>query len=395
VTRASLLARRLERCASIADLRSLAERRLPRALFDFVDGAAGAERTLRDNERAFSALRLAPRYGVDVSSRASATDLLGFRASMPLAFAPVGFAGLLWPHGEAAAARVAAEAGLPFCLSTNSNASLEDVARAAGDGERWFQLYFLRDREWMNGLVERARRAGYRGLCVTVDLPIAGRRARDIRNGFSVPIRMSLSNAMHLASKPAWLIGAAGRKVRIGNFEGSANVSGFASIAEHVAGLFDASATWDDVARLRERWRGPFLVKGVLHPDDARRALALGADAIVVSNHGARQLEDAPASLDVLPSVREAVGDRAPILVDGGVRRGVEIVKALALGASGCLIGRAYAYGLAAGGAAGVAKALSILMAEFDTALALLGVKSPDEIGPRHLWKASPGETAS
>ena len=312
---------------------------MPRPLFDFVDGGAGSEGTLHDNERAFRALTLAPRYAVDVSRRVSGIDLLGVRASLPLALAPVGFAGLLWPDGEAAAARMAAEAGIAFCLSTNSNASLEEVARAAGDRERWFQLYFLKDRERMNSLVDRARQAGYRGLCVTIDLPVAGRRARDIRNGFSVPIRFSLSNAAHLASRPGWLFGAARRPVRIGNFEGSTHGGGFASIAQHVASLFDASGDWDDVARLREQWRGPFLIKGILHPDDAVKAVAVGADAIVVSNHGARQLEDAPASLDALPVVKRAVGDRIPILVDGGVRRGVDIVKALALGASGCLIG--------------------------------------------------------
>jgi isopentenyl diphosphate isomerase/L-lactate dehydrogenase-like FMN-dependent dehydrogenase len=386
VTGGTLFPRQLERCASIADLRRLAERRLPRPLFDFLDGGAGSEVTLHDNERAFRALRLAPRYAVDVSRRVSGIDLLGVRASMPLALAPVGFAGLLWPDGEAAAARVAAKTGIAFCLSTNSNASLEEVARAGGDGERWFQLYFLKDREWMQSLVERARQAGYRGVCVTIDLPVAGRRARDIRNGFSVPIRLSLANAAHLVSRPDWLFGAARRPVRIGNFEGSTALGGFASIAQHVASLFDASAAWDDVARLREQWRGPFIIKGILHPDDALKALAVGADAIVVSNHGARQLEDAPASLDALRIVKRAVGDRVPILVDGGVRRGVDIVKAMALGASGCLIGRAYAYGLAAGGGTGVAKALGILAQEFDTALALLGVNSPCELGEQHLW---------
>ena len=390
----SRLGRRLSHAATIADLRRLAERRLPRPLFDFVDGGAGAEATLRENEQAFAEARLAPRYAVDVSARKSAADILGFAASLPLVVAPVGFAGLLWRSGELVAAKEAARIRIPFCLSTNANASLEDVAAAAGDGERWLQLYFLRDRDWMMGLVRRAAAAGYRVLCVTVDLPIAGRRARDIRNGFTVPPRPDVATALHYARRIPWLVHALREPMRIGNFEGAGSVSGFVSVAQHVASLFDPSATWDDVARLREAWRGPLVVKGVLHPEDAECALGVGADAIVVSNHGGRQLEDAPATLRALPAVVGRVKGRAPVFIDGGVRRGVDIVKALAFGASACLIGRAFAYGLGAGGGEGVARALGILAAEFDAALALTGARSPAEIGPALLWPPRAGASA-
>jgi isopentenyl diphosphate isomerase/L-lactate dehydrogenase-like FMN-dependent dehydrogenase len=384
----------LARAAAISDLRLLCARRLPRPLFDFVDGGAGAEATLAENLEAFAEPRIAPRYAVDVSGRTTETEILGARAAAPLVLAPVGFAGLLWPQGEAAAVRAAAAASLPYCLSTNANASLEEIRKAAPEADLWFQLYFLRDREWMKALVRRAAQAGYRTLCVTIDLPIAGRRARDVRNGFTVPLRPTLANALHFATRLAWLRGAASEKMRIGNFEGAGGGAGFVSIAQHVANLFDPSANWDDVARLREVWRGPLVIKGVLHPSDAERALAIGADAIVVSNHGGRQLEDAPASLRALGPVARAVAGRKPIFVDGGVRRGVDIVKALALGASACLIGRAYAYGLAAAGGPGVARALQLLTAEFDAALALIGRNSPAEIDRSCLWPPTAGDVS-
>lgn len=382
-------AARLERCASISDLRELARRRLPRPLFDFVDGGAGAETTLRENEEAFARLRLMPRYPVDVSRRTARTTILGYNASMPLVLAPVGFAGLLFPDGEQGAARAAAHAEIPFCLSTNSLASVEEIGACAQSSERWFQLYFLKDRAWMQTLVQRAAASGFRVLCVTIDLPVAGRRARDIRNGFALPLRPTLRTALHFATRLDWLRGMAGQKLRIGNFEGLGKSSNFTGVAELVAGLFDPSASWDDLAQLREAWHGPLVIKGVMHPEDAQRAIEIGADAIVVSNHGGRQLEDAPATMDVLSEVVAAVNGRIPVFVDGGVRRGADVVKALALGATACMIGRAFAWGLAAAGEQGVARALSILTEETDVALALLGVTSTAELGEQHLWRGA------
>jgi isopentenyl diphosphate isomerase/L-lactate dehydrogenase-like FMN-dependent dehydrogenase len=326
---------------------------------------------------------------VDVSQRSARTTILGYNASMPLILAPVGFAGLLFPDGEAGAARAAANAKIPFCLSTNSLASVEEIGACAQSSERWFQLYFLKDRAWMRTLVQRAADSDFRVLCVTIDLPVAGRRARDIRNGFALPLRPTLRTALDFATRLDWLRGVAGKKLRIGNFEGLAKSSNFTGVAELVASLFDPSASWDDVAQLREAWRGPLVVKGVMHPEDAQRAIEIGVDAVVVSNHGGRQLEDAPATMDVLSDVVTAVNRRIPVFVDGGVRRGVDVLKALALGATACMIGRAFAWGLAAGGEQGVARALSILAAETDVALALLGVTSTAELGEHHLWRGA------
>ncbi|HEV7368234.1 alpha-hydroxy acid oxidase, partial [Arenibaculum sp.] len=377
----------LARAVCVADLRRLARRRLPRAVFDFIDGGAGDERTLRANEEAFADWRLLPRVAVDVSRRTAGTGILGHASRLPLVLAPTGLAGLFHPDGEAAAARAAAAAGVPFCLSTNSVASIEEVAAAAGRTERWFQLYFLKDRDWMASLVNRARAADYRVLCVTLDLPITGRRERDQRNGFTMPLRPTPRNLLDLALRPRWLLGALRSPVRFGNFEGLAP-SGITSVASHVATLFDPSATWDDVARLRDAWPGPVVVKGILHPDDAVRAVTLGADAVIVSNHGGRQLDQVPASLEALPAVVGALAGRAEVILDGGVRRGTDVLTALALGASACMIGRAFLWGLSAGGQAGVARTLRILADEIDTAMALLGVDTVAALGRDHLRPA-------
>ncbi|WP_128561766.1 alpha-hydroxy acid oxidase [Methylobacterium crusticola] len=382
--------RALDAAVSIADLRRLAARRLPRSVFDFIDGGAGDEVTLRDNEAAFADWQLVPRVGVDVSRRSAEADIVGARSQAPLLLAPTGLAGFFWPSGEIAAARAAAAAGLPFCLSTNSVASIEAVADAVPDADRWFQLYALKDRDWMHALVSRARVARYRVLCITVDLPVQGRRERDVRNAFTVPLRPRAATMLDLARRPRWLAGALLSPPRFGNFEGAAP-AGFTSVAQHVASLFDPSVTWDDLARLRDLWPGPVVIKGVLHPDDAARAVGIGADGVMVSNHGGRQLDHVPAPISVLPEIVAAVGGRAQVILDGGVRRGTDILKAVALGASSCSIGRAFLWGLCAAGQDGVATAIAILRDELDNAMTLLGTARIADVGADHVRPRRPG----
>ncbi|MBV8669386.1 MAG: alpha-hydroxy-acid oxidizing protein [Candidatus Eremiobacteraeota bacterium] len=382
--------RSLASALTIADLRRLARRRLPRAVFDFIDGGAGDEVTLRDNEAAFRDWVLLPRVAVDVSRRSLRTTILGGASELPLMLAPTGLAGFYWPAGEIAAASAAAAAGVPFCLSTNSVASVEAVAKAVPECERWFQLYFLKDRAWMQALVKRAKDAGYRALCITVDLAVQGRRERDVRNAFTMPLRPHARTVLDLARRPRWLAGVLSSPPRLGNFETS-DRSQFTSVAQHVATLFDPSASWDDVARFRDLWSGPVVIKGVLHPDDACKAVAIGADAVMVSNHGGRQLDHVPAPISVLPDIVAAVSGRAEVILDGGVRRGTDILKALALGASACSIGRAFLWGLAAGGREGVGRAIAILRDELDNAMTLLGTARIEDVSATHVRSRQPG----
>jgi L-lactate dehydrogenase (cytochrome) len=368
--------RGLARALTIEDLRRLARRRLPRAVFDFVEGGAGDEWTVGRNRAAFERLVFQPRVLVDVSKREQATTVLGERVQTPVLVAPTGMPGLCWPRGAIAAARACQAAGTIYTLSTHSSDSIEEVA-AGAPGALWFQLYVWQNRDLTRSFVERARATGYRALVLTVDVPIISRRERDLRNGFTVPPRLTLRNALDTLRRVGWI-----RRVLLGPRLTLANLVGapgaprtdIVTLGGVANRQVDPSVTWADVAWFRSLWDGPLVLKGVLTADDARRAAEHGVDGVIVSNHGGRQLDGTPASIEALPAIAEAVGDRVEVLLDGGIRRGADVVKALALGARAVMIGRPYLYGLAAGGEAGVHRALQILRSEIDHALALVGV---------------------
>ena len=368
--------------ASVADVRERARRRLPRLAFDFIDGGADGEVTLRANEAAFARRTLVPRVLVDVARRDLSCSLFGVEHALPLLLAPTGMAKLAGPGGEVAGARAAVAAGAGFVLSTMSNHALEEVAAAGGDARRrWFQLYVWPDRALVERMVDRAARAGYGALVVTVDVPVLGNRLRDVRNGFKYPPRVRPGTAADMLRHPRWLARLPGR-MRFGNVEGLADEGGAVAYAKLINRLLaNPGADWSTLAWIRERWSGPLLVKGILAPADAELAAEHGADGVIVSNHGGRQLDGAPATLDVLADVVAAVPD-LPVLVDGGIRRGSDVAMALALGARACLIGRPWLYGLAAGGEAGVTGVLAILRAELDRTHALVGCPRAADLGP-------------
>ncbi len=364
-----------KRAVNIADLREIARRQLPRSVFGFIDGGAHDERTLRDNEGDLAAIRFAPRMLVDVSTRSQQVEVLGQSLSSPMVFGPTGIAGVLWPEGDLCLARATAAKGIGFCQSTTSNASIEQVAQR-GRKDHWFHLYVQKDRGLTRSLVDRAWDAGCPVLVLTVDLPVAGPRERDIRNGFTLPPRIDLSNAFDYARKFGWLWRmASAPRFTFGNLD---NPNGaprkLVTLAEQIGRNFDASVGWKDLEQLRRDWKGKLVVKGLLRADDALRALDHGADAVVVSNHGGRQLDSAPSAIAALPAIVQALEGRIPVLMDGGIRRGSDVVKAIALGASACIVGRAGLYGLASAGQAGVERAIDILQREIDITLALLGV---------------------
>jgi isopentenyl diphosphate isomerase/L-lactate dehydrogenase-like FMN-dependent dehydrogenase len=359
---------------NIDDLRKRARRRLPRAIFDYVDGGAEDEFTLRANRAGFRRYTFSPRVLVDVSERDQSTTVLGERLAAPLILAPTGFTGMLWPRGEILAARAAARKGLVYTLSTMSICSLEQVAEAA-PGPLWFQLYVWRDREVTRSLMDRAKAAGYRVLVVTVDTPVLGQRERDVRNGLVVPPRITVNNVLDTARRVSWLRGMLdNRRITFGNFAGTqAAGQNPVSVAEYTTQQFSPAVSWADLDWFRSIWSGPVAIKGVMSVEDARLAVEHGVEAIVVSNHGGRQCDELPGAVEVLPEIVDAVGDRAEVILDGGVRRGSDAVKAIALGARACMIGRAFNYGLAAGGQAGAEKAIDILQKETDRCLALIG----------------------
>jgi isopentenyl diphosphate isomerase/L-lactate dehydrogenase-like FMN-dependent dehydrogenase len=371
------------RVVNIADLRRAAQRRLPRAVFEYVDGGAEGEVTLRENVHAFEEVTFRPRNALFLDRCDTRTSVLGAELSMPLLLAPVGFTRMLWPRGEVLAARAAGNAGVGYVLSTVSGCLLEDVAQAT-PGPKWYQLYLVGGREAAEATLERAQKAGFTVLAITIDTGTFGMRERDIRNGAgALTGRNFLAKIPHLPQvliKPGWLSGFLGD----GGMLTLPNVivpgRGPMPLAETQAALSRSVVTWADLRWLREAWRGPIIVKGVLTGDDARRSIDEGAAGVVVSNHGGRQLDCVAASLRALPEVVEAVGNRSVVLMDGGVRRGSDIAKALCLGARAVLIGRAYAYGLGAAGEAGVTRALQILRADLERVLKLLGCISVAEL---------------
>ena len=372
---------------SIDDLRKIARRRIPRAIFDYADGGAYQERTLRANAADLDALTFRQRVMVDVSSTSLATTVLGTEISMPLAIAPTGLAGLFHADGEILGARAAAAFGIPFCLSTMSICSIEDV-HAATDRPFWFQQYLMRDRGFNQALIDRAIAAQCSALMLTLDLPLLGERWRDARNGLSIPPRVSLRNAWDVATKPAWAMKVLfGKRRTFGNLVGHIRgVTGVLNLAEWTHSQFDASATWRDVEWVRSRWPGRLILKGILDAEDAHLALAAGADAVVVSNHGGRQLDGAPSTISVLPEVVAAIDGRCEVLFDGGIRSGQDIAKALALGARAGLIGKSFLFALAAGGEAGVTRALGIMRDELRVTLALTGTPNAAAAG-RHMLR--------
>ncbi|GAB1575632.1 alpha-hydroxy acid oxidase [Bordetella petrii] len=382
------------RAQSIEDLRRAARGRLPRAIFDFFDGGAEDELTLAANRAAYAQVRLVPRALVNVAQVSTQTEVAGGPAAMPLAVAPTGAVGYGRPGGDIAIARAAAAAGVPYTLSTSATASIEQIARAA-PGRLWFQAYILRNRELLDALIARARAADYEALMITVDLPVGGKRERDARNHLSFPFRYTARNLLDFASRPAWAVAVLrhGLPVMENLKELEAPAASATRLASSVGRSYDPSFDWDRLRAIRDAWPRKLIVKGILRPDDAERLAALGCDAVVVSNHGGRQLDGAAATLAALPGVARAVGGRLPVLVDGGVRRGADLLKARALGAQAVLVGRATLWGAVAGGEPGAARALAILRDELQRTMQLCGVCEVAGIGPDLLFREPPPQT--
>jgi L-lactate dehydrogenase (cytochrome) len=373
-------ARRLARAVTIDDLRAIARKRAPRAVFDYADGAAEREIGLRRSREAFARVELVPSALQDVSAVDTSTTILGRPAALPLAFAPTGFTRLFHHEGERAVARVAERMGIPCGLSTVGTTSIEGLADAAPGASKWFQLYVWHDRGASRDLVSRAQAAGYDAVVLTVDVPVAGSRVRDVHNGLVFPPSPTPRTLVDMALHPSWWLNVLTTEpLRFASVE-----SELTTVARVADDLFDPALTIADLQWLRELWSGPLVVKGILTAQDARRVVDLGADAVVVSSHGSRQLDLSPTPLEVLPSIVDAVGDRAEIYLDSGILNGADIVAAVAMGARGCLVARAYCYGLMAGGEAGVQRAAEILRGDIVRTLGLLGVSAVRDLTPAH-----------
>ncbi len=374
----------------IDDLRQVARRRVPRAFFDYAESGSYAEETLRANRADLERIKLRQRVLVDVDKRDTSTTILGEKVSLPIALAPVGLCGMQHGDGEILACRAAQAAGIPFTLSTMSICSIEDVAESVRK-PFWFQLYVIRDRGFMKALIQRAAAAKCSALVLTVDLQVLGQRHRDIKNGMTVPPELRLKNIIDIATKPAWALSVLrGKKKTFGNLAGHVKgMENVNSLAQWTAQQFDPTLNWKDIEWVKSLWPGKLILKGIMDADDAKTAAKTGADALICSNHGGRQLDGAASSISMLPKIVDAVGSDIEVLFDGGIRSGQDVERALALGARGCMVGRAYIYGLGAYGQEGVAKAIEIIRKELDVTMALTGVRKISEIDGRVLVDAS------
>jgi len=383
----------LQRVNNVADLRLLARRRLPRPIFDYIDGGADDEVTLRRNAGAFTDYELIPDVLSDVSAIRTETTIFGQRTRWPLMLAPTGLTRMFHGEAELAVARAAARHGLLYSLSTMGTTRLEELARAFA-GPKVFQIYIFKDRGLTAEFVARCRDAGFHGLALTVDTPVAGNRERDRVSGLSLPPKLTLRSLLSFALHPSWSLPAlTGSKFDLANVSHKVDAlaAGPMSLFDYIGGQFDRSVGWRDVEWLAREWNGPLAIKGVMTPEDARRSIASGATGIMVSNHGGRQLDGAPAPIDQIEAVRDAVGDAPDVICDGGIRRGSDVVKALALGATACSVGRPYLYGLAAGGERGVDRVLTLLAEEFERTLTLAGINDVSGLSRRHVRKRSSG----
>ncbi|WP_347254971.1 alpha-hydroxy acid oxidase [Brachymonas denitrificans] len=359
----------------IEDLRVLAEKRVPRMFYDYADAGSWTESTYRANEADFQGIKFRQRVAVNMDNRSTATTMLGERVAMPVAVAPTGLTGMQHADGEMLAARAAKQFGIPFTLSTMSICSIEDVSEATGGHPFWFQLYVMKDKDFMRNLIDRAKAANCSALVVTLDLQVLGQRHKDLKNGLSTPPKPTIANLINLATKPRWCLGMLGTSRRtFRNIVGHAkSVSDMSSLASWTAEQFDPALSWADIEEIKKLWGGKIILKGIMDKEDARLAVESGADAIVVSNHGGRQLDGAPSSITALPAIVDAVGNDIEVHMDGGIRSGQDVLKAWALGARSAWIGRAFLYGLGAMGEAGVTKALKIIHNELDVSMAFCG----------------------